>query len=52
MDHNIVTVEFLETFKILLHEPFADFLLASAREINFEITLLEVVKFGGHACPP
>lgn len=37
--------------KILIHEPFAKFLGASPEEFDFEISLLEVVRFAGHACP-
>lgn len=37
--------------KIKVHEPFADFLGASPEECNFEVSLLEIVRFAGHACP-
>ncbi len=41
----------LENFKITVHEPFAEFLMADDREYRFEISLLDIVRFAGHACP-
>lgn len=37
--------------KILVHEPFAEFLEAETDEIRFSISLLDIVRFAGHACP-
>lgn len=48
---NPTTAEFLETFKISLFEPFSDFLMGTEREKNFQISLLDIVRFAGHACP-
>lgn len=50
-NENIVTAEFLETFNVSLFEPFSDFLMGAEREKNFKISLLDVVRFAGHACP-
>jgi hypothetical protein len=38
-------------FTIKIHEPFAEFLMADQGEYNFKISLLDVVRFAGHACP-
>lgn len=46
----ITSAEF-ENFKITIHEPFAEFLMADEDEHKFEISLLDVVRFAGHACP-
>lgn len=51
MDENAITAEYLETFRISLFEPFSDFLMGSEREKKFQISLLDVVRFAGHACP-
>lgn len=48
---NVITAEFLETFKISVFEPFSDFLMGSEREKSFQISLLDIVRFAGHACP-
>lgn len=37
--------------KIKIFEPFAHFLKGSESEYEFEITLLDIVRFSGHACP-
>jgi hypothetical protein len=41
----------LEKFKITIQEPFAEFLMADQDEYKFKISLLDVVRFAGHACP-
>lgn len=41
----------LKSFSIPVYEPFSDFLLGTEVEKKFEITLLDVVRFAGHACP-
>lgn len=38
-----------QTLKV--HEPFAEFLGGNSEEVSFEISLLDVVRFSGHACP-
>lgn len=48
---NALTAEYLDSFKIQLHEPFSDFLMGSQDEKNFSVSLLDVVRFAGHACP-
>jgi hypothetical protein len=40
-----------ESFTIKVHEPFAEFLMADEDEYAYEISLLDVVHFAGHACP-
>lgn len=40
-----------ENFTIKVHEPFAEFLMGDQDETTFEISLLDVVHFAGHACP-
>lgn len=37
--------------KLLIREPFAEYLKATESEYSFAITLLDVVRFSGHACP-
>lgn len=46
-----VTPQILERHSIRVYEPFSDFLTGGDEEKNFEITLLDVVRFAGHACP-
>lgn len=41
----------LASFKVKIYEPFAEFLLADQDEYQFTISLLDVVRFSGHACP-
>lgn len=50
-DENPTTAEFLEMYKVSLFEPFSDFLMGSEQEKSFQISLLDVVRFAGHACP-
>lgn len=51
MTPEILNSQDLEKHSILIHEPFAAFLMASRDEQDFELTLLDVVRFAGHACP-
>ncbi len=37
--------------KLLIREPFAEYLKATESEYSFAITLLDIVRFAGHACP-
>lgn len=37
--------------KISVFEPFSDFLLGEKEEKSFQISLLDVVRLAGHACP-
>jgi hypothetical protein len=46
-----ITSDEFEKFKITIHEPFAEFLMADQDEHKFKISLLDVVRFAGHACP-
>lgn len=41
----------LAEVKIKIYEPFAEFLMADQEEFKFSISLLDVVRFAGHACP-
>ena len=41
----------LRNFAIDVSEPFAEFLMADRDEYFFKVTLLDVVRFAGHACP-
>lgn len=50
-DDMILTAEELNSLKIRVHEPFAEFLMADKPEYDFTISLLDVVRFAGHACP-
>lgn len=36
---------------IAVYEPFAEFLLADPDEVRFRLSLLEIVRIAGHACP-
>lgn len=46
-----ITSEEFEKIKIAINEPFAEFLMADQDEHKFHISLLDVVRFAGHACP-
>jgi hypothetical protein len=46
----VSAIEF-KTHTVSVYEPFSDFLQGDDAEKNFEITLLDVVRFAGHACP-
>lgn len=41
----------LQQNTIQVREPFAQFLQATKTEFDFELSLLDVVRFAGHACP-
>lgn len=41
----------LQNFAIDIFDPFAEFLLADQDEYRFKTSLLDVVRFAGHACP-
>jgi hypothetical protein len=41
----------MKDITIQIHEPFAEFLMASPEEHSFELSLLDAVRFAGHACP-
>ncbi len=49
--NKLITSAELTKHKIKIHEPFAEFLSAGPDEIDFELSLLDVVRFAGHACP-
>nr|BFD62077.1 hypothetical protein BdHM001_07580 [Bdellovibrio sp. HM001] len=50
-DRIMMTAEDMKQLKIPVHEPFAHFLKADPEEHAFPISLLDVVRFAGHACP-
>lgn len=41
----------MKNITIKIHEPFAEFLMANPEEHTFEVSLLDAVRFAGHACP-
>lgn len=41
----------LAQHSIRVFEPFSDFLQGSPEEKSFDLSLLDVVRFAGHACP-
>lgn len=43
-------IELAKEFKIMIYEPFAEFLESSKEEIHFEISLLDCYRLAGHAC--
>ncbi|UXR65298.1 hypothetical protein EZJ49_03415 [Bdellovibrio bacteriovorus] len=47
----MMTAEDMKLPQILVREPFAEFLRADQEEYSFPISLLDVVRFAGHACP-
>lgn len=47
----MMTAEDMKQQQILVREPFAEFLKADQEEYSFPISLLDVVRFAGHACP-
>lgn len=49
-EENLLSKNFSE-FKIKVNEPFAQYLMADKDEYEFSISLLDVVRFAGHACP-
>lgn len=48
---DLITAEEMRSLAVKIHEPFAEFLAASPDEVAFELSLLDVVRFAGHACP-
>lgn len=46
----IMTAEFLETFTVSISDPLSVFLLGTEKENKFTLSLLDVVRFAGHAC--
>lgn len=48
---NLITADQMKKLTVKIHEPFAEFLEASREEHQFELSLLDVVRFAGHACP-
>lgn len=48
---DVIRAEDLKKFTIQIHEPFAEYLMADPDEYQFSISLLDVVRFAGHACP-
>lgn len=46
-----LTADDLRVLKISIFEPFSDFLQGDLDEKHFEVSLLDVVRFAGHACP-
>lgn len=48
---NPIKDEILRSQTIRVHEPFAEFLGAGESEVTFDLSLLDVVRFAGHACP-
>lgn len=51
IDSNIVSADALKNNSISVYDPFSDYLMGSDDEKKFSITLLDVVRFAGHACP-
>ncbi len=51
MKNEYIGAKDLEQFKIKIYEPFAEYLMADRDEFEFTISLLDVVRFAGHACP-
>lgn len=49
--HTTISSNELAQFKVAVYEPFAEFLMAGQEEYQFSISLLDVVRFAGHACP-
>ena len=46
-----ITPEQMQALTVKVYEPFAEFLGAMEDEVHFELSLLDVVRFAGHACP-
>ena len=51
LDTKIVTAEELKKHSINVYDPFSDYLMGSDEEKEYSISLLDVVRFSGHACP-
>ncbi len=50
-DQQLLKSADLEKISIQIHEPFSEFLAGDFAEHNFSVSLLDVVRFSGHACP-
>ncbi len=48
---NLITPAEMKALTIQIVEPFAEFLEASPEECRFEVSLLDVARLSGHACP-
>jgi hypothetical protein len=46
-----ISVDDLKNHHISVREPFAEFLQGTPDETSFDLSLLDVVRFAGHACP-
>lgn len=51
LEESSISEKDLRENKIHVREPFAEFLKATSTEFDFELSLLDVVRFAGHACP-
>lgn len=51
LDTKIVTAEDLKMHSICVYDPFSDYLMGTNEEKKYSISLLDVVRFAGHACP-
>jgi hypothetical protein len=51
MNSAVVNENDFKSRKISVYEPFSDFLLGTEEEKRFDLTLLDIVRFAGHACP-
>src|SRR5688500_4321388 len=45
-----LTPDLMSSRRIEVHVPFSEFLWGSEKERQFSISLLDVVRFSGHAC--
>lgn len=50
-DPQLIHANGLQELEIRVHEPFSKFLGGDVEEYDFSISLLDVVRFAGHACP-
>jgi hypothetical protein len=46
-----ISIDDLKNHRIAVREPFAEFLQGGPEEKAFDLSLLDVVQFAGHACP-
>lgn len=46
-----ISIDDLKNHRIAVREPFAEFLQGGPEEKAFDLSLLDVVRFAGHACP-
>lgn len=49
--NNPLSAQDLSMHTIKIFDPFSEYLLGTADERRFSISLLDVVRFSGHACP-